>query len=303
MFELIKLKREIPFVKYKGLFFAISVAINIFAIVLFVTKGLNYGIDFKGGVKLTYQFAEPTSDGAIQGALSSAGIDATVQRLGEKTDNRFTIKAKLSETSSEETINNINGAIEGKFGSAHVTLEGQEAVGPKVGKELRKKGMLAILFSIIAMLIYIGWRFDFFFAPGAIASLVHDVLVVVAFIILFNKEYDLTLLAAILTIVGYSVNDTIVIFDRIREHANKITANTVESVVNTSINETLSRTIITGLSTLFVVSILFIMGGGTIHNFAFCFMIGIITGTYSSIFIASPVYIWLYRYWPKLVRR
>ncbi len=266
-------------------------------------NGLNYGIDFGGGIKLIYTFNQTLKDGEIEGLLLDSGIDAMVQRYGDKASNQFSIKAKQTEATLEDSVAKISSILMAKYGETGAKLEQQETVGPKVGKELKRKGQLAMFFTLIAMLIYIGVRFDFYFAPGAIVALVHDVIVVMGFLTFFNKEYNLSILAAILTIVGYSVNDTIIVYDRIREHAKKITVNTIDDIVNQSINETLSRTIITSATVLIVVIILFISGGGIIHDFAFCFIIGAITGSYSSIFIASPIYIWLYKNWPKISKR
>jgi len=164
-------------------------------------------------------------------------------------------------------------------------------VGPKAGKELRRKGFWAIVYSIIGLLIYISWRFEFRFAIGAILALVHDVLVTIGVFSMMNKEFNLPILAAILTIVGYSLNDTIVVFDRIRENMRKMKGVKFEELVNRSINETLSRTILTSLTTLIAVVVFFLFGGGVIRDFAFALIIGIVTGTYSSIYIASPVVI------------
>jgi preprotein translocase subunit SecF len=239
-------------------------------------------------------------DGEIEALLLDKGMESVVQRYGDKNSNQFSIKTKQTEVTLEDTVAKINSIVAEKYGADNAKLEQQETVGPKVGQELKRKGQLAIIFTLIAMLVYIGIRFDFYFAPGAVVALVHDVIVVMGFLTFFHKEYNLSILAALLTIVGYSVNDTIIVYDRIREHAKKINANTIDEVVNQSVNETLSRTIITSTTVLIVVIILFISGGGVIHDFAFCFIIGAITGSYSSIFIASPLYIWLYKHWPKL---
>lgn len=285
--------------KYKLVLIALSLILTTSGLFMMIKHGFNYGIDFRGGVKLTYNFTVPTSDGDIQKTLLDSGMEASIQRFGEKDSTRYTIKTKQSEATLEGTVNHISNALEAKYGKENIQLDKQETVGPKVGKELKRKGQLAIFFTLIAMLIYIGVRFDFFFAPGALASLVHDVIIVLGFITFFGKEYNLTILAAILTLVGYSVNDTVIVFDRIREHMSQINLSTIDEVVNRSINETLSRTIITSFTVFIVVLILFIFGGGEIHDFAFCFIIGTITASYSSIFIACPLYVYLYKHYPK----
>jgi preprotein translocase subunit SecF len=162
-------------------------------------------------------------------------------------------------------------------------------VGPKVGKDLRRKGILAIVYALIGILIYITWRFEFIFAVGAIIALAHDVMITVGAFSIANKEFTLPIVAAILTIIGYSLNDTIVVFDRIRENRRKMRSEPFGRVINASINETLGRTLLTSLTTLIVVVILFIFGGGVIHDFAFALMVGVLVGTYSSIFVASPI--------------
>lgn len=294
------LPKNIPFMKYKVHLIVLSIILTLTGIGVMIKNGLNYGIDFRGGVKLIYTFKAPVGDGELEKVLLDSGMDSVVQRYGDEKMNQFSIKTKQTEETLEGTVDKINSIMTAKYGADGLKLEQQETVGPKVGQELKRKGQLAIIFTLIAMLIYIGVRFDFYFAPGAIVSLIHDVIVVMAFIAFFNKEYNLSILAALLTIVGYSVNDTIIVYDRIREHAKKINAQTIDDVVNQSINETLSRTIITSTTVLIVVIILFISGGGVIHDFAFCFIIGAVTASYSSIFIASPIYIWLYKNWPKI---
>lgn len=295
--------KNIPFMKNKVYLIGLSLLFTIISLVIIAKNGLNYGIDFKGGVKLLYSFSNPVNDGEIESTLAAGGIDAMVQRYGDDKSNQFSVKAKQSETTLEGTVSKISSILGEKYKDSTITLEQQETVGPKVGQELKRKGQLAIFFTLIAMLIYVGIRFDFYFAPGAILALIHDVIIVMGFIAFFGKEYNLSILAALLTIVGYSINDTIIVYDRIREHIKKINVNTVEEIVNTSVNETLSRTIITSTTVFIVVLILFLSGGGIIHDFAFCFIVGVVTGTYSSVFIASPTYIWLYKHWPKIAGR
>jgi len=297
--------KNIQFMKYKRYLIALSLVITFSALFFMFKNGLNWGIDFRGGVKLLYTFSqsEKVADGEIEAVLLGKGIDSIVQRYGSRDANQFSVKTKQFDATLEGTVDKVSEVLAVKYGAENVKLEQQETVGPKVGQELRRKGTLAVIFTLIAMLVYIGIRFDFYFAPGAVLGLLHDVIVVMGFLTFFNKEYNLSILAALLTIVGYSINDTIIVYDRIREHAKKINANTIEDIVNTSINETLSRTIITSFTVLLVVVILFFSGGGVIHDFAFCFIVGVVTGSYSSVFIASSVYIWLYKNWPKLAAK
>jgi preprotein translocase subunit SecF len=176
-------------------------------------------------------------------------------------------------------------------------------VGPKVGKDLTRKAILAIIFSWIGILIYVGVRFEFRYALGGIVALVHDVLVTVTFLSLFNKEFDLNIVAALLTIIGYSINDTIVIFDRIRENARKNTRQSLNDVINVSVNQTLSRTILTSLTVFMVLVVLFFFGGAVIHDFTFALLVGTVAGVYSTVFIASPIVLLFEKIKPTELKR
>ncbi|MFH1830488.1 MAG: protein translocase subunit SecF [Pseudomonadota bacterium] len=291
---------NIQFVKYRYVFMAISIFLFVASIFVIWTKGFNYGIDFEGGAKLAYQFVQPVSEGEVRRALSDTPYaGASVIRFGEKKENRISIKISLPEEHARigETI---TATLVKSFGQGQVELEKEEAVGPKVGKEMRKKAILTIIFSWAMMLIYIGYRFDFLFSPGAVLSLIHDTIITMGIFALLGKEVDLTILAAILTLIGFSINDTIVVYDRIRENKSRVSSTTIKNVVNEAINSTLSRTMITSLTLLFVVVVLFFKGGGTLHNFAFMMIVGVIIGTYSSVFIAAPIYIGLYDLWPDI---
>ncbi len=294
----IPLPKNFPYIPKQAYFLTLSLLLSIVSISIMAKNGLNYGIDFVGGIKLTYQFAQHVGDGELQAALSGLPTEVSVQQMGRPEDNLFVVKVKGSDTDPNAFSKQVTQTLESRYPGA-VKLVGEETVGPKVGKELRRKGALAILFTLAAMLIYVWIRFDFFFAPGAVVALIHDVIMVMGALAFFNKEFNLTVLASLLTIVGYSMNDTIIVYDRIREHIKNISANTIGDIVNQSINETMSRTIITHLTVMFVVVVLFFSGVGSIHDFAFCFIVGVITATYSSIFIASPIYIWLFKNWPK----
>ena len=189
----------------------------------------------------------------------------------------------------------IKEGLRKAFGEGSFEIRRVEMVGPKVGKDLRQKGIKAIIFALIGILIYVSWRFEFRFAVGAVVALAHDVMITLGVFSLLDKEISLPVLAAFLTIVGYSLNDTIVVYDRIRENMRKRGNEPFSRVINRSINETLSRTILTSLTTLIVVVVLFVLGGGVIHNFALALLVGIIVGTYSSIYVASPVVL----YWQR----
>ena len=295
-----KLKFHIPFVKYQWLLITISAILTLAGLFFIFKYGFNYGIDFEGGAKLTYKFQSAVTDNDVREALATIGMgEVDVVRYGEPADNRMTIKVALPEEHAK-LGEQITAALEGRFGPGGATLESEETVGPKVGKELRKKAWLAVIFAVILMLVYIGYRFDFYFAPGAVVALIHDVVITMGIFALLGKEFNTATLAALLTIVGYSINDTIIVYDRIRENHHMITKDSIKDVVNLSINQVFARTIVTVLTVQFVLLVIFFRGGGTLHDFAFAMIIGFFCGTYSSIFIASPCYIGLYKVWPQV---
>lgn len=290
---------KIPFIPYRRLLVAISCILVAASLLSLATKGLNYGTDFLGGVKLHYQFPKAISENELRALLEPLNLgNISVIRYGAVSENRRVIK--ISKTQKiEQFSEQITPVLTKTFGEEGLVLEREETVGPKVGQELRRKGVLAVLFSLFCMLIYIGFRFDFLFAPGAILALFHDVIVVLGAFSFFQLEFDLTILAAVLTIVGFSINDTIVIFDRIREHARLITPATIEEIVNQSLNETLSRTLLTSLTVFFTIVILYFFGGATLKDFSFAMLVGVISGTYSTLSIACAFYLVMYRLAPK----
>lgn len=291
---------RIPFVKYQWFFIAVSLVLVAASFIVMLTKGLNYGIDFQGGARLVYQFKQPVTEGEIKTILKGVNLgDAQVVRYGEVEDRRMAIKVEKA-VEHAQVGRVVTQELKGAFGAGTVELQEEETVGPRVGKELRKKAWLAVIFAVILMLIYIGYRFDFLFAPGAVIALIHDVFITMGVFALLGKEVNLTILAAFLTIVGYSINDTIVVFDRIRENRHGVGPQTISRVVNLSLNQTLARTIVTSLTVLFVLVVIFIKGGGALHNFAFALIVGMVLGTYSSIFIASPCYVGMYKFAPRL---
>ena len=257
---------------------------------LVVHGGPNYGIDFVGGTLVQVKFAEETDAAKIKDSLSSLDLGSVVvQHFGDDA-NEYLIRVQES-TKNKDLSGMISGSLETSYGAGQVDIRRVEMVGPQVGKDLRQKGLLSILYAMIGILIYIAWRFELRFAVGAIVALLHDVLITLGAFSLSGREIDLPIIAAFLAIIGYSLNDTIIVYDRIRENYGKHQKKGFTAVVNSSINETLSRTILTSGTTLLVVLALFIFGGGVIHNFAFALLIGILIGTYSSIFVASPVLI------------
>ena len=284
--EFIKPGINIDFVGKRKIFISISLLIIAIGIISLIVKGgPKYGVDFAGGTIVQIKFNKNIEISQLRKVMSK---DVSIQSFGE-TGDEFLLRFPQTTADTEALSNNIKTILIKNFGKKSYEIRRIEMVGPKIGKDLRKKGLLAIIVAIIGILIYISIRFEFRFALGAVLALVHDVLITLGLFSILNKEIDLTILAAFLTIVGYSLNDTIIVYDRIRENMKKYVKGNFGNIINKSINETLSRTILTSGTTLFVVLALFIFGGGVIHDFALALLIGIVVGTYSSIYIASPI--------------
>ncbi len=284
---------NIDFVGKRYFFVVLSTIINLAAIFLLFFVGFNYGVDFVGGSVVQVKFDKPTSGDQIRRALGTLELgEITVQDFGAKGQNQFLVRfEKVRNIGSLGT--RIEGALNDNYGSsnqAHVLRV--ETVGAKVGHDLRVDGFLAVAVATIFMGLYIAWQFarvSWSFGAGAVIALIHDVLVVSGALVLSRLEFDLTTLAALLTVIGYSVHDTIIVSDRIREDAAKRRREPLESIMNRAINETLSRTILTSGTVLAVLAALLALGGPILRPAAFTLAIGIITGTYSSIYIAGPV--------------
>lgn len=254
---------------------------------LILNKGPNYGIDFLGGTSIELQFEKSISIAEVRATVSNAGFEnAEIKSFGGA--NEILIRVEQQEENTEIT-DAIKRSINNSFPGNPYIVQLVEKVGPKIGAELRKSMIQAIVVALFFILIYISWRFEFIFAVAAIAALFHDVLITLGVFSVLKIEISIAIIAAFLTIVGYSLNDTIVVFDRIRENLKVLRRENYEKIVNTSLNQSLSRTVITSFTTLFVVVILYFFGGPVIHNFAFALIVGVIVGTYSSIFIASPI--------------
>ena len=248
--------------------------------------GLKYGIDFAGGTLVQLQFKNPPDIEVIRDGLKTIGLgESTIQEFGSKKD--ILIRIERSEEKLEAVGAMVKRSLSQKFHSDDIIVERVEMVGPKVGRDLREKALLSILYAIIGIVIYISWRFEFQYAIAAIIALIHDVLVTMGAFSILDKEFTLVIVAAFLTIIGYSLNDTIVVFDRIRENLRRKGKLSLSEIINSSINQTLSRTLLTSGTTLLVVLALFFFGGAIIHDFSFALLVGVFVGTYSSIFIAS----------------
>ncbi len=252
-----------------------------------IQRGLRLSIDFAGGALVEVQTGTPVPLQDVRSIVGGAGFDgAEITRFGQ--ENEYLIKVK-SVANADTTAKQIVAAIRQGVGDNPVDLRRVETVGPKIGAELRQSALWAIVYSFLGILIYVGWRFDFRFAVASIIATAHDVFFTLAFFSFVGMEMSLGVLAAVLTIVGYSLNDTVVVFDRIRENLHLRRRENFDTLVNTSINETLSRTVITGTTTLLALLSLIFLGGEVIQDFAVTLLFGIIVGTYSSVFIAAPI--------------
>ncbi len=297
--QLIRPGINLDFVGKRHFFVALSTIVNLAAILLLVLVGLNYGVDFAGGSVIQLKFAKPTNGDRIRHALSAMELgEITVQDFGARDLNQFLVRfEKVKNIGS--LGNRIEQALNESYGADnHAEVLRVETVGAKVGRDLRLDGFMSVAFATIFMGIYIAIRFrnvSWSFGAGAVIALIHDVLVVTGALVLSRLQFDLTTLAGLLTVIGYSVHDTIIVSDRIREDAAQRRREPLESVMNRAINETLSRTLLTSGTVLVVLLALLILGGPILRPFAFTLFIGIITGTYSSIYIAGPVVL----YWEK----
>lgn len=260
-------------------------------------KLFNYGVDFAGGTLIQLRFEKPANLDKLRSILKKAGLkDVLIQDFGSTKE--VLIRTQKSSGSLSGLQEKVAEAIKKGYSENKFEVRRVEVVGPKVGKELKEKGLLAIIYAMLGILLYVSWRFEFKFAVGAVLALFHDVTITAGIFALLHKQMDLQILAALLTIVGYSLNDTIVVYDRIRENhpSGKMTSTRMIEVINRSVSETLSRTLLTSLTTLVAVLALLFLGGEVIRGFALALTIGIVVGTYSSIFIASPVVVYWYRW-------
>lgn len=287
--EVIPPGTNIDFVGFRNRAILLSVALLAVGVVVLVVRGgFNLGIDFAGGTMVHVRVAQGVAVADVRAALGSEEKGATIQDLGDE-GHEFLIRLPLLGDEVEKSAKSVTEALAAKFGAANVDVLRVEAVGPRVGSELRQKAILAVLFATVMMGLYIWARFEWRFGIGAAVALLHDVLLTVTALVLWNYEFDLSIVAALLTVVGFSVNDTVIVSDRIRENLRKDHRSPLAEVMNRSINETLSRTVLTTGTALLVVVVLYILGGNVIHGFAFALTVGFLVGTYSTIYIAAPV--------------
>jgi len=281
-------KTNIDFIGMKKVSFVISAIIALIGIVgvIQIARGTaNMGIDFSGGTSLQLKFEQPVTTGAAREALAKGGIKEV--DLQEITDgNQLLVKMRKSTGDSAESVQAIlrQGLPANPF-----TVESSTEIGPSIGEKLKKDTLVAVALSMLGIILYIAWRFDFKFGVAAVAATMHDVLAIIAVFFVMDKEVNILLITAVLTIAGYSLTDTVVVFDRIRENMHKSLKDPLKTVFNKSINEVLSRTIVTSLTTFMAAFALFVFGGEVIHDFAFALVVGVLVATYSSVFVASPI--------------
>jgi preprotein translocase subunit SecF len=289
--ELLPDNLNIDFISRRYFFLILSTVLNVIALVLLVTVGLNYGVDFRGGTDIRVRFAEPTTAAAVREELDGLNLrDLAVQDFGSQ-GREFLLRFDIEEG---EQMSSIAQTLSQTFAQNHPGEKGYEilsteSVGPKVGAQLRQQGLLAVAFATICMGIYIALRFQWSFGIGAVIALIHDVMITIGALVLTRFSFDLTTLAALLTVVGFSVHDTIIVSDRIRETLRRNPKMDLPTAINRSINETLSRTLLTTGTVLLVLVAMLIFAGSTLRPFAFTLLIGFITGAYSTIYIAGPI--------------
>lgn len=292
-FEIIKN----PKVKFTGLFkftSLISLVLVVGGIFLATTR-MQYGVDFRGGAELQIKFSETMALQSVRDALTKSGYgNAVVQSIGEATDNEYLVKVSGDESNLNQVTDEVSASLTGAFAS-NMEIRKVDIVGPKAGAQLRLSGFQAMFWALLAIMIYVGLRFEFKYAPGAIVAVFHDVAIVLGIYAATGTEFTLQTVAAILAVIGYSVNDTVVIYDRVREFEN-MDARTLPQIINEALNDTLSRTLLTSATTLFVSLTMFYTGGPAVHDFFLAMTVGVVVGSYSSLFIAAPVALFFDRF-------
>ena len=282
-------KYDFNFVSKFPISVIVSAVLVLGSIVLFATKGLNYGVDFRGGAEIQVKFGDKLNLNDLRGSLKKAGFSSSsVQSMGDEGDNEYMIKVAAGEQNLNKVTDAITKMLATDFASLKPDIQKTDIVGPKAGEQLRISGFQAMVWALLMIMIYIALRFDYKYSPGAIVALIHDVVIIIGIFVLMEKEFSLQIVGALLAVIGYSVNDTVVVYDRVREHEEKDGTKGLRGLINVALNETLSRTMLTSITTLIVAGIMFAMGGGVIHDFFFAIVLGVFIGTYSSLFVAAP---------------
>lgn len=290
LLRLIPDNTHIPFIRARAIALVISTVLIVAAVALFFIRGLNYGIDFEGGILIEIQTEEPADLGDMRAALNTLGLgDVQIQQFGEPRDVLIRVQRQEGDASAQEAAVDKVKAKLGEIIIEEISYRRVEFVGPKVSGELVRDGILSVSLALVAVLLYIWVRFEWQFGLGAVIALFHDVVITIGMFAFTQLEFNLSVIAALLTIVGYSLNDTVVIYDRIRENLLKFRKMPIKELLDLSINDTLSRTIMTSLTTLIALFALFIFGGEVIRGFTAAMIWGIFIGTYSSIFVAAPL--------------
>lgn len=289
--EFFRIKHDIPFMRYAKVTSVVSALTFVAAVFFLAARGLNLGVDFTGGTIMELHYAQPANLDQVRASLEKSGyVDATVQVFGTAQDVLLRLPVRAGVTSaqlSEDVLAVLKKADDG------VQLRRVEFVGPQVGKELFNDGALALLLVSIGIMVYLAIRFEWRFAVGAIVATAHDVVIILGLFAFFRWEFSLTVLAAVLAILGYSVNDTVVVYDRIRENFRKMRKGAVPQIIDNAITRTLSRTVMTHVTTQLMVFSMLFLGGQILFYFALALTIGIVVGTYSSVLVASPIVMWL----------
>ena len=280
---------DIPFLRWRKILFVFSGTLAVLSVVLLFAKGLNFGIDFEGGILIEVGTERPADIGGMRAVLGDLGLgEVSLQEFGSDTEVLIRIERQSSDAEDQLAITAVREVLDAKF-AGEITYRRTERVGAKVGAELIEAGIIAMILAIALMLVYIWFRFELPFAIGAIIALVHDVLLTLGMFALFGLEFNLAIVAAILLIVGYSMNDTVVVYDRVRENLRKYKKMPLIELLNVSVNDTLSRTVMTSLTTLLALGALLIFGGEVIRDFTIAMIWGVVVGTYSSVFVASAI--------------
>ncbi|MBF0162370.1 MAG: protein translocase subunit SecF [Magnetococcales bacterium] len=295
--ELIRSKTQFDFVRFRMVAFFLSGSLVLLSIVSLALQGLNLGIDFSGGTLVQVRFVKPPHMDSIRTALAQLDLgDVVIQEFGSPEEILIRLEKQAANADAQNALAaRVVETLRPLVGTESVDLRRVEFVGPQVGEELTINGLLAVFYSMLAILVYVAWRFEWRFAYGAILALIHDVIITLGLFSVTHKEFTLVVVAAVLTVIGYSINDTIVVFDRIREEQIRMKKQSMAAVINQAINDTLSRTIITSLTVVLVLVALLLFGGLVIHDFALALFCGVVVGTYSSIFVASPIVLLLER--------